>query len=90
MRPRVAPQSGHVSNFCGLKRGPLEPLQLPSGQWLARKAGTTVQTASPARARLELAKPDGVARLLQHASILKVRRPSAKYVILDIGDRWPT
>ena len=25
---RMAPQSGHVSNFGGLKRGPLEPLQL--------------------------------------------------------------
>jgi hypothetical protein len=28
----LPPQAGHVSNFGGLKHGPLEPLQLLSGQ----------------------------------------------------------
>jgi len=39
----MAPQSGHVSNLCNLKRGPLEPLQLLSGQWHKSQAGALIQ-----------------------------------------------
>src|ERR1022692_4076625 len=40
----VAPHTGHVSNFRGLKRSPLEPVQLLSGQWRTRKTGVRIQT----------------------------------------------
>jgi len=30
---RMAPQLGHVSNFCRLKTGPLEPDQRADGIW---------------------------------------------------------
>jgi hypothetical protein len=43
----VAPQSGHVSNFCSLNRGPLEPLQLLSGQWPTHTTCRLVQTGCP-------------------------------------------
>jgi len=49
----LAPQSGHVSNFCSLKRGPLEPVQFLSGQWRTRKTGTLIQTGCPAEILLE-------------------------------------
>src|ERR1039457_230159 len=46
----VAPHTGHVSNFRGLKRSPLEPVQLLSGQWRTRKTGVRVSNplGSPA------------------------------------------
>ena len=40
----LAPQSGRVSNFCSVKRGPIEPFQLLSDQWHPRKTGTPIQT----------------------------------------------
>ena len=42
----MAPQSGHVSNFCGLKRGPLEPIQLISGQSHPHKSGAPIQAGA--------------------------------------------
>ena len=40
-------------NFGGLRRGPLEPLQLLLDQWHAREAGTPIQTGRPAGIHLE-------------------------------------
>src|ERR1035437_5252852 len=34
---KLAPHAGHVSNFCGLKHGPLEPVQLLSDQGVRAK-----------------------------------------------------
>ena len=53
----LAPQSGHVSNFRGLKHGSLEPVQLLSDQGRARGAGAPVQTGYPAELLLELVRP---------------------------------
>src|SRR5271165_7643219 len=50
----LAPQSGHVSNLCGLKRSPLEPLELLSDQRHPHKTGTLIQTGCPVWTRLEL------------------------------------
>ena len=50
----LAPHTGHVSNFRGLKRGPLEPVQLLSDQWLPRKTGAPIQTGCPGWTHLEL------------------------------------
>lgn len=52
-KDRMAPHTGHVSNFCGLKRGPLEPAQLLSDQWRTRKTGMPIQTGCPAGILLE-------------------------------------
>jgi len=41
-RTVLAPHLGHVSNFCGIKRGPLEPLQLLLGQWHPRSIGRPI------------------------------------------------
>lgn len=49
----VAPQSGHVSNFCGLERGPFEPVQLLSEQRREIGTGTPIQTGRPAGTVLE-------------------------------------
>jgi hypothetical protein len=49
----VAPHTGHVSNFRGLKLGPLEPVQFLLGQWRSRKTGTRIQTGCPAEILLE-------------------------------------
>src|ERR1022692_2412341 len=49
----VAPHTGHVSNFRGLKRSPLEPVQLLSGQWRTRKTGVRIQTGHPVWTRFE-------------------------------------
>src|SRR5579863_1483148 len=53
----VVPHLGHVSNFCGLKLRPLEPVQLLSDQGRARGAGAPVQTGYPAELLLELVRP---------------------------------
>jgi hypothetical protein len=50
---RLAPQPGHVSNFCGLKRGPLEPFQLLLDQWHPHQTGTRIQTGRPGEILLE-------------------------------------
>ena len=50
----LAPQSGYVSNFCGLKRGPLEPLQLLTDQRRAGKTDAPILTGCPAEMLLEL------------------------------------
>lgn len=52
-KKRVAPQPERIWNFCGLKRGPLEPLQLLLDQWRTRKTGTPIQTGRPAGILLE-------------------------------------
>jgi hypothetical protein len=49
----LAPHTGHVSNFCGLRHGPLELLQLLSDQWHARKSGRPIQTGHPVEMVLE-------------------------------------
>jgi len=43
----LAPGSGHVSNFCCLKHGPLEPPEVLSGQQPPHKTGTPIQTGHP-------------------------------------------
>ena len=49
----LAPQSGHVSSFRSMKRGPLEPIQLLSGQRHMRKTGARIQTGCPHWIHLE-------------------------------------
>jgi hypothetical protein len=49
----LASQSGHVSNSCGLKRRPLEPLQLLLDQGYPHKTGTPIQPGRPAEIVLE-------------------------------------
>ena len=49
----LAPQSGHVSNFCGLTRGPIEPVQFLSVQSRTGKTGTPIQAGYPAEILLE-------------------------------------
>ena len=47
------PHLGHVSNFCGLKHGPLELIQLLSDQGRARRTGAPIQTGYPSELLLE-------------------------------------
>ena len=49
----LAPQSGHVSNSRGLRRGPLEPPELLSEQWHPHESGTSIQIGRPARILFE-------------------------------------
>src|ERR1039457_4374035 len=53
MRCNLAPHIGHVSNFCSLKHGPLEPGQPLSDQGHARRTVTHIQPGYPAELLLE-------------------------------------
>src|ERR1039457_5797764 len=50
---RLAPHPGHVSNFCGIKAGALEPLQLVVTKRHPHKTGPPIQTGRPAKMSLE-------------------------------------
>ena len=50
----MAPQSGHVSNFGGIKRGPLEPAELPHLLANSQREGTGIHAGCPSRTSLEL------------------------------------
>jgi hypothetical protein len=51
---KLAPHTGHVSNFCGLKRSPFEPIQLPSGPWCTTETGALIQIGHANWTHLEL------------------------------------
>ena len=55
--PSLAPHIGHVSHFCNLNPGPLEPVQLLSDQGHARRTSTPIHTAYPAGLLLEPVRP---------------------------------
>jgi len=49
----MAPQLGHVSNFCRLKTGPLEPDQRADGIWDSGWENGWIQTGCPRRTCFE-------------------------------------
>jgi hypothetical protein len=50
----LAPQSGCISNFCGVTRGPLEPFKLPPDQSHSNETGRLIQPGQAHWTRLEL------------------------------------